>query len=610
MSVSSSSASADTPPDTLSKTPTSLSKDRICPFCEQAFTSSSLGRHLDLYIREKNPKPPDGIHDVEEIRKMRRKITRRQPKGSGVATAKRKAEADNGPVNTSTRKIRTQETTDDLQERRSRASTSQLAEDEPTQLRENRISSTNLNDAYNLYPNTNQNNYSYSGQRDDPVRTGGIVNFQPIGKPPDEAMQLGWQATGVIRDIPLTGQSSPKSSRNVSFTAGNVSNQQYSYTDSTNVVQSSATSEPLRGMSPGEESSVTRIALRDVLRSLQRAQTRLSEPEAFKFDVLSLNYPALCLRLLGAPKALFSSTPMESAMNAADFWPLGGPPTAAHKPKLLQNIRARVKLHMYLCPPHETRLAETRQEGVDVIEVETEKRCISFFAHVEGALQQWESFPQQARDEVWKLELMRFSAKSGEDYHILERKLETAQDLAEGLKEEISRLRESNLQLAKHRRGSGINHPQIDLSKGSADSAPHVPVVDVGIAREMEAMWTESATRGGGGWMDGAGLDRWDFSKVIDRYKSLVVGGRTRTALWPGDALKEFDEDQQAADRVDVGVPASHNGADVSARSQEQLSRFDLGFGPAVSTTWRPEDLIQRGGPGWTAEDLAKRGLG
>jgi hypothetical protein len=69
-------------PDNTSKVP----KDRSCPFCGQAFTSSSLGRHLDLYIRPKNPKPPDGVHDVDEIRRIRGNITRRQ---SRVASVKR-----------------------------------------------------------------------------------------------------------------------------------------------------------------------------------------------------------------------------------------------------------------------------------------------------------------------------------------------------------------------------------------------------------------------------------------------------------------------------------------------------------------------------------------
>ena len=58
------------------------SKDKSCPFCGQAFTSSSLGRHLDLYIKEKNPKPSDGVHDVDAIRKLRGGITRRQARGS------------------------------------------------------------------------------------------------------------------------------------------------------------------------------------------------------------------------------------------------------------------------------------------------------------------------------------------------------------------------------------------------------------------------------------------------------------------------------------------------------------------------------------------------
>ncbi|KAH7176042.1 hypothetical protein EDB81DRAFT_874859 [Dactylonectria macrodidyma] len=56
-------------------------KDKTCPYCGQAFTSSSLSRHLDLYIKEKNPKAPDGIHDADAIRKLREGITRRRPIG-------------------------------------------------------------------------------------------------------------------------------------------------------------------------------------------------------------------------------------------------------------------------------------------------------------------------------------------------------------------------------------------------------------------------------------------------------------------------------------------------------------------------------------------------
>ncbi|KAF1941656.1 hypothetical protein EJ02DRAFT_347279 [Clathrospora elynae] len=73
-------------------------KDKNCPFCGQAFTSSSLGRHLDLYIRAKNPKAPDGIHVVDEIRKLRGGITRRQAKGS-ISTPRRDDSGASTPAN-------------------------------------------------------------------------------------------------------------------------------------------------------------------------------------------------------------------------------------------------------------------------------------------------------------------------------------------------------------------------------------------------------------------------------------------------------------------------------------------------------------------------------
>lgn len=54
-------------------------KDKECQYCHQHFTSSSLGRHLDQFISKKKP---DGIHDVEEIRRLRGGITRRTARGA------------------------------------------------------------------------------------------------------------------------------------------------------------------------------------------------------------------------------------------------------------------------------------------------------------------------------------------------------------------------------------------------------------------------------------------------------------------------------------------------------------------------------------------------
>ncbi|EGC49497.1 conserved hypothetical protein [Histoplasma capsulatum var. duboisii H88] len=66
-------------------------KDKQCQYCHQPFTSSSLGRHLDQYLFKKKP---DGVHDVEEIRRLRGGITRRTARNS---TAKREIPDTSSP---------------------------------------------------------------------------------------------------------------------------------------------------------------------------------------------------------------------------------------------------------------------------------------------------------------------------------------------------------------------------------------------------------------------------------------------------------------------------------------------------------------------------------
>lgn len=66
----------DDDPQSASKSANNqTAKDRKCQYCNQSFTSSSLGRHLDQFLFKKKP---DGVHDVEEIRRIRSGITRRQ----------------------------------------------------------------------------------------------------------------------------------------------------------------------------------------------------------------------------------------------------------------------------------------------------------------------------------------------------------------------------------------------------------------------------------------------------------------------------------------------------------------------------------------------------
>lgn len=142
---------AGTPGSSTSKTP--AVKDKECPYCHQAFTSSSLGRHLDLYIKDKNAKPPDDVHDVDAIRRLRGNVTRRQARTS---TGKRE-----GSTPSSTK---------------------------PTPFRDQRSPSI-------------QGGYGHGGQSDgNRIRT--YLN------------KATWESTGVINDIPAVSETVAFVSRN------------------------------------------------------------------------------------------------------------------------------------------------------------------------------------------------------------------------------------------------------------------------------------------------------------------------------------------------------------------------------------------------------------
>ncbi|OJD17193.1 hypothetical protein AJ78_02686 [Emergomyces pasteurianus Ep9510] len=81
-------------------------KDKQCQYCHQPFTSSSLGRHLDQYLFKKKP---DGVHDVEEIRRLRSGITRRTARNS---SAKRESPDVGSPATTAAKISDTESKTD------------------------------------------------------------------------------------------------------------------------------------------------------------------------------------------------------------------------------------------------------------------------------------------------------------------------------------------------------------------------------------------------------------------------------------------------------------------------------------------------------------------
>ncbi|KAI2235132.1 hypothetical protein LOZ14_004211, partial [Ophidiomyces ophidiicola] len=92
-------ATTTTTTTTATATATAAVKDKACAYCGQLFTSSSLGRHLDQYLFKKKP---DGVHDVDEIRRLRSGITRRTARSSTTTTTTTTTTAAGGKASAAT----------------------------------------------------------------------------------------------------------------------------------------------------------------------------------------------------------------------------------------------------------------------------------------------------------------------------------------------------------------------------------------------------------------------------------------------------------------------------------------------------------------------------
>jgi len=212
---------------TGSKATAGAPKDRACPFCQQPFTSSSLGRHLDLYIKEKNPKPADGVHDVDEIRKMRGAITRRQPRNSssrreGSTPARTPALGGRGGANGS--------------------------------------------------------------PRDTPMQSPSLVTRQPMvldkGRVRTTLNQATWQSTGVINNIPHVNQ------RN-ELSGGDTAEMQGKRFVSRQMLAKSTLDQKQKMMDALDTARAAELALREILGSIKAAVYALSISVTFSLQTSS-----------------------------------------------------------------------------------------------------------------------------------------------------------------------------------------------------------------------------------------------------------------------------------------------------------------------------------
>ncbi|KAI0888444.1 uncharacterized protein GGS22DRAFT_155881 [Annulohypoxylon maeteangense] len=376
-------AAADSPGGTKASAP----KDRNCPYCGQAFTSSSLGRHLDLYIKEKNPKAPDGIHDVDAIRKMRGSITRRQPRGS-------LARRDTSTPGT------------------------------PTASRKSPV-------------------FDIGTKMPSIPKEGQFVVDNQLPKYP---FQPTWEATGVINDIPARNgelKNSPDDSN------GQDSRRLPMQRAPSRPLQKSQLDVRQRLADAMDTARAAELALRELLSSFRAAKQQIDmDSLPFDFDPLSLDFPALTLQCLQAPPTLFSSTPHPTS-SSWSIQPPAQKQYEALRAFFQEEFRKwRIACSMattasnedLIYPPSNINAPHDVREGVRKAEEAAAALEAQVNEHLQSTYHVWEQLPQQRKTELWGLELARSVGRRQKDVEKLKEVQFTAKQENANLKLQIDQL--------------------------------------------------------------------------------------------------------------------------------------------------------------------------
>ncbi len=366
--------SAATPGSSASKTP--AAKDRECPYCHQAFTSSSLGRHLDLYIKDKNAKPPDDLHNVEEIRRMRGNVTRRQARSSAG-------------------------------KRESSAASSKL-----TPFRDQRSPSTQ----------------------------GGFANMQHSDGAPGRTVlnRLNWHSTGVINDLPPVPREdeSPfgrRPSRGTSVKQEIIHKQNALDERERARAAELALQEVLGSVKAAkyvEAQSLQSHADSSI------SSMRAHPPSPFNFNFFSLSFPELCLQCLSAPHTLLAG----SAVPDPFSWSLETPKPVYHDilrewlGSKLKELQPRGKSHHFpnqIIQPNGTNGHSQESEGTGEVE---EK----YYQHLTSVYESWKTLTEKQKQDSWRTECAKAFAREQEKHKKSIRSLELAEQEIQHLRSQLA----------------------------------------------------------------------------------------------------------------------------------------------------------------------------
>ncbi|KZM21384.1 uncharacterized protein EKO05_0010662 [Ascochyta rabiei] len=382
-------ADSGTPRSTTDPPLLKAPKDKNCPFCGQAFTSSSLGRHLDLYIRPKNPKAADGIHLVDEIRKLRGGITRRQAKGSI-------SKKDDGAACTPLHAKHAKHT--------KHAKHSVASEGSSTL-----VQSPDDEDDDHHHHHQDQD-HDHDNDND-----GGLGI--DLGKTRGQFKDVSWGTSNRQLSRAL-GTKAPEMRREAS-----------------RQMRKQELDQRQRHGSDVETARAAEMALRELLKSVREANVKATGCGLFDLDPYTLNFPSLCLHILPAPSTLFSPTPFPTP----DSWSIT-PPAQKQLDALNRCVRERLlalqrqrQIDQVYPPAGHSNPASAATSPLPtppLFDPDPQK----LFSHIADAYNHWMHQSEKTRQEYWQIEILRCYARANESRRETEVQLDNARREIEYLK--------------------------------------------------------------------------------------------------------------------------------------------------------------------------------
>ena len=468
-------------------------KDKECQYCHQRFTSSSLGRHLDQFIHKKKP---DGIHNVDEIKKMRSGITRRTARGG-------------------------RRDIDQSEERSSHAS--------PIHSSHGIATPAFLESLNKGQPGAND------------------VRFN----------RMGWQSTGVITD-PVSHTANARTTSPIPMNAVTGSKRNFS-----------TYAADLPVTSANETTRALELSLREVLDAVNVATRKAAPlPEPFPFDLPSQTFPGLCLLLLPPPATLFQPSPF--ATNSTISLQ---PPAVEQLQALRQKIRYTLDQWKWDALAHVQRNSgqnsTTISEEAESLTRTTQEHIEDAMRHLDTAFQYFVSNSPEQQYQLWSIELLRAYQSEQDKVKAATERIARITQEADQLQQRIDYLsrcqwpREMALWPPEANTFGSAVQKQISDSKFAVTSLGTMDTYGTKDAR-MATIVHE---------------DRWDFDKLVNKWKRHVREDRARRG---GNGTSMLPPLAEGLDRIGTPPPPDVRHASATDARQNGTATASATNSPTV----------------------------